>query len=637
MMRYMRENTAFVLGVIVFVVGAFIGTIFLVYGLTSSSGGSGGFQEGTVIAVVDGEGIAYDEFVGMYNNQVEFYRQFYPGLGLSELEERFQVKEKALKSLINSRLLLAEADRMGIEVSDDELRRKIEGTAIFQEGGYFDPARYRQVLAGSRLSPAEYEESQREEIMIDRVRAVIVDAARVTEAEAWESFRKERDKVRLNLLPLPIETYEGWVSATEEDVRKEFDADPEKYRRPERLRVASFSLRASDLDKDLSASEEELMEYHAAYEERYLAPRQVKASHVLFKAPEGTSPEEEEKLRERADFVHGKAVEGADFSALAKEFSQDASGPEGGGLGYFGRGDMVPAFEEAAFALEVGEVSDVVRSKFGFHVIKVEDIREAGMRPFEEVRAEVEKDFLADEKVRLVSERVEKVNEALFDDDFAAVAAAHGLEVERAERLTREDLLPGLGFRPDVSAVLFALEEGAVSEMYRQESDYHVFLVEGKTASYVPEFDEAEDEVRKDLLRSKMKSRALEESREMVKKLKGGSSLAVVAETVKSEVKATELFGRNDFVPDAGAGGEEFAEAFRLDAGEFGGPVAMAGTVWIFEVADFSAASRDDFDVEKAVIADRLRKEKQDLLFESWVRDLRAIRSVEVDKTLIGS
>ena len=128
MMRYMRENTAFVLGVIVFVVGAFIGTIFLVYGLTSSTGGSGGFQEGTVIAVVDGEGIAYEEFVGMYNNQVEFYRQFYPGLGLRELEERFQVKEKALNSLINSRLLLAEAAlALGmIEEARDQLEEVIE-------------------------------------------------------------------------------------------------------------------------------------------------------------------------------------------------------------------------------------------------------------------------------------------------------------------------------------------------------------------------------------------------------------------------------------------------------------------------------------------------------------------------------
>jgi peptidyl-prolyl cis-trans isomerase D len=637
MMRYMRENTAFVLGVIVFVVGAFIGTIFLVYGLTSSTGGPGAVQEGSVVATVDGEGIAYEQYVSVYNNQVEFYRQFYPGVGLSELEERFQVKEKALNSLINNRLLLAEAGRMGIEVSDDELRRKIEGTAIFQENGYFNPAKYRQILGGSRLSPAEYEESQRAEIMVDRVRAVIVDAARVTEAEVWESFRKEKDKVSLNLLPLAVETYEGWVSVTGDEVRKEFDADPEKYRRPERIRLAGFALRGSDFDEGLTASEEELKEYYAAYEERYQAPQQVKASHILFKVPEGSSPEEEKELRERAEFVLGKVAEGADFAALAKEFSQDSSGPEGGSLGYFGRGEMVPAFEEAAFALAPGEVSDVVRSQFGFHVIKVEDVREAGSRPFEDVRAEVEKALLADEKVRLVSERVEKVNEELFDDDFSVVAAANGLEVEMAERLTRDDPIPGLGFRPDISAALFALEEGAISEMYRQESDYHVFMIEEKKPSYVPEFEEAEDEVRRDLLLSKMKSRALDESRAMVKKLKGGSSLAAVAETAKSEVKTTELFGRSDFVGDAGAGGEEFAEAFRLKAGDFGGPVATDGTVWIFEVADFSEASREDFEEEKAAISERLRQEKQEVLFESWINDLRTIRSVEVDETLIGT
>jgi len=627
----MRENPALVLGVIVFVVGAFVGSIFLVYGLKSTGGG--GPREGTVVAVVEGEEISYGEYLNTYNNQVDFYRQFYPSLSLSEIEERFGLKERALDTLVSSRLLLKEAEGMGLKISDEELRLKIEETAAFHEGGRFDPARYRQVLAASRVTPQAYEDSQRAELLLEKVRAVVSDAAQVTEEEVREVFRKERDKVRLTLLPLPVGNYRSWVTVTEDELLSRFEESKEAYTRPERIRLAYLSVSPADFEGVVAPTEEELKGSYEENQDSYERPEQVRARHILIKVPEGASEEDENAMRERMEYVLEKVQEGADFAELAREFSQDGSGPSGGDLGYFGRGQMVPAFEETAFSLSAGEVSGVVRTEFGFHVIKVEDVREAGLQSFEDVRETVEEEFRRTEIERRASELAELINDELFDGDFTAVAETHGLEVKRAERITREDLLPGLGFRPDVSQALFELEKGEVSQTYRERGDYYVYLVEEKTPSYLPDFEEARGEIREDFIGEKASGKAREEAESLLGRVRGGLSFQEAADSVKVELKETALFGQSGFVPEAAAAGEAFAGAFRLSEGEFGGPLMAGDVVWLFRVAELEAAPEEDYAGVQDNLRTRLRKEKQDLLFESWLRQLREVRSVEIDET----
>jgi peptidyl-prolyl cis-trans isomerase D len=634
MMRHMRDNPALILGVIVFVVGAFIGSIFLVYGL-KSTGSIGGPSGGSVVAVVEGEDILYTDYLNAYNNQANFFRQFYPSLSLGELEERFQLKQTALDTLVNSRLLLREAEGMGLQASDEELRMKIEGTPMFQEGGRFSNDTYRQALASSRITPTAYEESQRSGLLIDKIRALVTDSVRISEEETREAFGRERDKVRLALLSLPVENYRGWVSVTEEEVEARFEEDPEKYRRPERIRLAYLSLGEKNISDSLIPSEEDLKAYYEENEESYRRPEQVRARHILIKVPEGASAEEEAGLRERIDFVLAKVREGADFAGLAGEFSQDGSGPAGGDLGYFERGQMVPAFDEAAFSLDAGEVSDVVRTEFGFHVIMVEDVREAGSESFDEAREKVEEAWRTEESQERLSLLVGKVNDELFDEEFETVAETYGLEVRRAERLTPDDLLPGLGFRPDVSRALFALEEGEVSDVYRQPGgDYYTYLIEEKKADYLPDLEEAEAEVRAELVGEKVIARAREESRSLLDRIRGGVSLEEAASAVKGKIQETALFTRNGFVPEAGGSGEIFGGAFRLGEGEFGGPAVSGDKVWVYRVEEVSTALDEEFAEEKKDLAARLRKEKQDQLFESWLRQLRELRSVEIDESL---
>lgn len=636
MMRFMREKPVFVLGVIIFVVGAFVGTIFLVYGMQSGGGGSGP-TERSVIAVVEGVEIPYSEYAGIYSNQIEFYRQFYPEMGATELEKRFMLKEKALEAMVNSRLLLAEAERMEVVVGDVELRRKIENNELFQENGRFSDVKYRQILSASRISPADFEESQRAELLASKVRAIVSDAGKVTEAEVWEDFRREKEKVRLRLLPLEVETYRGWVSTTDDEVRSRFEDNAGEYRRPDRIHAEYLAIESASLEKEVELSEEALKEYYDLNLDDFRTPPQIRARHILIRVPEGSSAEREGELRERAVFVREKALEGADFAELAKEFSQDSTGTTGGDLGWFGRGQMVPPFDEAAFALQAGEVSDVVRTQYGFHVIKVEEAREEGAQAFEDVRITLEEGYRKQEARDLAAMTAEQVSDELLDAEFAEVAEKFGLEVKRVDRLTRDALLPGMGYRPEVSSDLFSLDEGQISEIYRQERDYYVFRIAKKTLSYIPGFEEAEGEVREKVIGEKAEEKARKEAQSMIGKLRGGAEMKSVASMVKGEVLETGFFGRAGFVLEAGVQGETFAEAFRAGEGRYGGPVSAGGKVWIFQVKEMQPASEEEFAQVREERAAKLGRDKKDRIFESWLENLRGIRSVEIDETLLGT
>jgi len=635
MMRFIRNNAVFVLVVVIFIVAVFIGTIFLVWGRGSMSSSS---SERSVAAWVGSAEIPYADFVKTYDSRLEFYRRFYPNVGAAELEKRFKVRKGALDAAIARRLLLDEAGRLGLTATDEEVGRRVRETASFQENGAFDPKKYREVLAASGITPALYEEDVRGELLAGKVRTVVQEPVRVSEAEAYEEFRRDKEKVRLALviLPSPAPPAGGTVAA--DRLRRAYDADPAKYTLPERAQFACAAVLARDVPPPPAAAEDELRRYFEENATEFRIQKGVRARHILFKLAEGAPAEEEKKIRERAEFVLGKAKGGADFAALAKEFSQDPSGPAGGDLGWFTAGQMVPEFEQAAFSLGKGQVSDLVRTQFGLHVIKVEEVREAGSPAFEQVRAQVAARAAAAALRAAVAERVEQVNDALADGEFDAAAAKFGLTVQTTGLVPREGPLPGPAARPDVAESLFGLGEGEVSEFIRQGEDFWVYKVLAKRASSVPSFEEARAQVERELLAEDARQRALGEAKLRLEDLRRGEKPETLAARLKGETRETAFFSQREFVAEAGVKGEIFVEAFGLEAGALGGPVAAPdGRVLIYRVAARLPASREAFALEKAAVIERLRSAKKDRLFEAWLEDLRRVRSVKINTQLVGT
>jgi peptidyl-prolyl cis-trans isomerase D len=615
------------------IVGVFIGTIFLVWG----RGGSGSSTaERSVAAWVGTAEVPYAEFVRAYDSRLEFYRRFYPGISTDELEKRFRVKKGALDSTIGRRLLLDEARRMGLVVSDEEIAGKVRETPAFQENGAFDPKKYREVLAASGIKTMLYEEDVRGELLAAKVRALVQEAVQVPEAEAFEEFKREKEKLRLALVILPAAAPATGATVPLEQVRRAFDADPAKYTRPERAKFAYAAILAKDF-APAPASDADLRDYFEKNPGEFKTERSVHARHILFRLAEGAPADEEKKIRERAQFVLEKARSGADFAALAREFSQDSSGPAGGDLGWFAAGQMVPAFEKAAFALGKGKVSDLVRTQFGLHIIKVEETREAGAPTFEQARADVARKVGAVAARAAIASRVEQINDALGTSELEAVAAKFGLTLHTTELVPREGPLPGPAARPETADSLFALPEGEVSQLLRQGDDYWVYKMMTKRPSSVPSFEEARADVERDLLAAQALERSLNEGRLRLADLKRGEDPKSLAARSKGELRETAFFTQRDFVAEAGIKGELLQGAFSLEIGAFGGPVAAPdGRVILYRVDGRLPATREAFLADKDAVATKLRSAKRDQYFESWMEDLRRVRAVKINDALVG-
>jgi len=634
MMRFIRGNAVFVLVVVILIVGVFIGTIFLVWGRGDTSSSQ---SERSIAAWVGAAEIPYAEYLRAHDSRLEFYRRFYPGIPANDLESRFRIKKGALDSAIGRRLLLDEARRMGLVVGDEEIASKVRETAAFQNNGVFDPQKYRDVLVSSGIKTVAYEDDVRGELLAGKVRALVQEPVQIAETEAFAEFRREKEQVRLALLVLPPTAPVVGATVPLQDARRVFDADPARYNRPERASFSYATVFARDFQPAAPATAAELLSYYEQNAAEFRTERSVHARHILFRLAEDAAPGEEKKIQERAQFVLDKAKAGTDFAALAREFSQDTAGPAGGDLGWFSAGQMVPAFEQAALALSKGQVSDLVRTQFGFHIIKVEETREAGTPAFEQSRADVARKFAAAAARAAVASRVEQVNDALDAGEFEAIVAKFGMTVRTTDLLPREGPLPGPAARPEVIESLFALAEGEVSQLLRQGDDYWVYKVLAKRPAAVPSFEEARADVERDLLGEQSRERSLGAGRLRLEELRRGEKLQSIAAQARGEVRETAFFTQRDFVAAAGIKGELLQQAFSLEAGSFGGPVvAPDGRVVIYRIDGKLPVTREAFLAEKDSLVARLRTAKRDQYFESWLADLRRVSAVKINEALVG-
>ncbi|MCA1650568.1 MAG: SurA N-terminal domain-containing protein [Acidobacteria bacterium] len=323
-----------------------------------------------VVASVEGREITVSRFRRMYQQQMQAYRSAYGANMDEKLLKQLGIDQRIVQQMIEEEAALAEAKRLGISASDVEVRERILALPAFQENGQFiGDQRYRQLLQMQNppMRPADFEDQVRRGITVEKLNGALTDWITVGDGELDAEFRRRNEKVKLAVINFPADKFRDAAAATDAEVAAHFEQHKEQYRLPEKRKVRYALVDAQAMRERVQIQPRDVQRSYEENQQQYSTPEQVRASHILLK----TEGKDEAVVKKQAEDLLAKVKVGADFAALATKFSEDeASSKKGGDLDFFGKGQMVPEFENAAFAMEPGQISDLVKTQFGFHIIK---------------------------------------------------------------------------------------------------------------------------------------------------------------------------------------------------------------------------------------------------------------------------
>jgi peptidyl-prolyl cis-trans isomerase D len=624
MLKYFRDRKS--LG---YVVGAMLlGLVilaFIAFYIPDFLNATGATSSGEV-AWIDGTPITSQEFLRSYRAQEQQYRTQLGSQFSPDLMRQLGFDNLVLRQLVQNQILLLEAQRQGLSVTDQEISEFIVSFPAFQSDGKFiGREAYLSFLAQRSLSASQFEQQMREDLMVQKLQSLVTDGVVVSDAELEEEYRRRNEKLHLEYAFVPKSEFEAQVQVTDEDARSYFDSDPKKFERPVQRKVRFITLTPQLFATAVSVSDREIERYYQQNSSRYETGDQVAASHILFK----TGPEvDEEAVRKKAEAVLVQAKAGADFAELARKHSEDTSAENGGDLGLFGRGQMVPEFEAAAFALQEGQVSDLVRSTYGFHIIKLNGRQAAFVRPLDTVRDEI-RSTLTQEKARgkmeeAVASAAEKLRVSGSVDTLSAEYPV--LVPQETAFFGRGDTLPQLGNSPEATKAAFENEVGKVSSSIRLGSGYAFLQVLEERPAGIPEFEEVKEQARNQLKERKVMDLARAKAEALRETL-----LSEGPEKAGIELLSTESFFRGGQLPEAGRSPAVNARAFSLADGELSLPLSADNGFVLVRVLSKSGFNPADFSAQKPDFLEQMANEERLKVWNAFVESLTARYEVRVD------
>lgn len=417
----------------------------------------------SALAKVAGESVTQQEFDAAVRGRLDQLRSMMGAQFDPQLFDTPAMRKAVLDEIINTRLIAAEASKNYFSASDDLLRTTIQAIPAVQENGRFSNARYRDALAAQGMTPVMFEAQLRRDLALQQVLGPVAQSAVVPEAVMDRLVAAATERREIQMLRFAAADYRAKVEVTDDDVKAYYEVNRSRFQLPERVDAQYVVLDQNAVTPNISVSDEDIKAYYEQNQARYRQEEQRRASHILVAVESGASEAAREEARKKAQALAEQAkAPNADFAKLARENSQDpGSAGNGGDLDWFGRGMMVKPFEDAAFALKEGEVSEVVPTDYGFHIIKLTGVRPAVVKPLAEVRNEIVEEIKQQQAARRFAEAAEQFTNLVYEqsDTLEPAAQKFGLKIQEAQGIGRSGQ-PGndvLG-NPKVAQALFSEE-----------------------------------------------------------------------------------------------------------------------------------------------------------------------------------
>lgn len=639
MLKVMRDSFQHLKWILVLVIAVFIlGFVLIDTGLQGGAPTEAGYA-----AKVNGETVPISEFNRSLFFANQQYQSMYGQQMTPEMLASMGIPRRVMDSLIDETLLLQEARELGLAATDEEIRKEILEIPVLNPGGKFVGTELYQTYVRDRLgypSAAAFERVLARGITLRKMENALQSAVVVTPQQAEEEFRRRNENVKIRYALYPAERALTTVSVTPAEVEAYYRANSSRYAHPQQKNVKYLLADLARIRAEINLTDAQLRERYQQNREQYRTGEAVQASHILIKTEENATPQQIEQARTKANALLQQIRGGADFATLARQNSGDpSSAANGGDLGFFESGQMVPEFEQTAFAQNVGEVSEPVKTQYGFHIIKTTAKRPSGYRSFEEVRSEIQPAMIDETAKAQARDRINRVltqlraNQPKSEADLRALANEY-VNFNDAGWFGKNDAIEGLGRMPQLNAWAFGAETGALGEVMETQRGFLVPYLVGSREAGISPLAEIRERVENDARLAKAREVA---KGEIQKAMSGGADLTTVASNLGvTAVEAT--VSREGFVTGlTGALKPLVNQAFQSKVGQRGGPVVVDQGALAFEVTEKTEYDPAQFTAQKEFLIDQLRRRASSALRVSLLAKLRKDADVTVNSSLLGS
>ena len=595
-----------------------------------------GAANNAVVAEVEGREVTAAQFRRVYQQQMQAYRSSYGGNIDERLMKQLGVDQRIVQQLIEEEAALAEAGRLGIRASDAEVRERILSLPAFQENGQFiGDTRYRQLLRMQNppMRPDEFESQVRRGIVVEKLQAALTGWQTIGDAEVAKEFARRNEKVKLAVLSFPADKFREGITPSDAEIAKYFEDHKETFRVPEKRKIRFLTVDQESFRAKETVSGQQIERHYNENIQQYSTPEQVRASHILLK----TDGKDDAAVKKQAGEILAKAKGGADFAELAKKYSQDESNAaKGGDLDYFGRGQMVPEFDAAAFSMQPGQISDLVKTQYGYHIIKMVDKKAATQRPLSEVRAQIEDQLKWEQAQAQAQKTADDIAKDLKKPaDFDPVARRHGLQVTESGFFQQDEPIAGIGMAPSVAQQAFTMQVGDVSDAIRTQQGFAFITVLARQDPYVPKVDEVKNKVRDALVKEKSIEAARQKAASLTPTLKAGD-FEKAAKSAGLEVKTTDLIARGANVADIGISPAVDAAAFTLPVNGVSDPIVTDNGAAVVKVLEKNNAAAGEFDKQKEQLKTELLNERKQRFYASYMANARKRMNIKINRDTIA-
>jgi peptidyl-prolyl cis-trans isomerase D len=590
------------------------------------------------VATVNNTEISFTAYQRSYERAVDNFSQQFGGSIPKGLLDNIGMKNQVLNQMIQTELLRQGGRKMGLSTSQLSTREKIKTMPVFQENGIFSMKRYEEILSQNRTNPSSFEADLQSDLLTQRVSSVINDFSMVTDSAVQALIDYGEEKIKLDYVVLNSDDFLDKITVEDQALTEWYKGMQDNYKSEPTIRIKYLFFKYDD-DIDQVVLENGVAS--AQYDNEkdlYETPEKRRARHILFKVTDQNDERLKKEVKEKAAKVLALAKKGEDFAALAQEYSEDQTKTKGGDLGFFGRGQMVKSFDEAVFSMTEGQISELVESPFGYHVIKLETIKPMMTRSFESVENEITTRLKKEKAVGYTFQRASTAYE-----DIIRAGSIDKYEAEKKAPVVQSDYFPRNSPPPSISTDiqlkenLLSLNKGELSSLIKLDNGYSIVFIDDVKEPEVPKLEDIRQRVEKDYKKEKAVEMTAKAAETLLKDALAKNKLSEAATVLNLKATQSEFIKRSAMQSNANPPAQVAQDAFQLPGSQTlpKEAITIGEKYYIYQIIDRQQKSAEISEEQRKQAEQQLLSEIQNRNLSNWLSHLERNSKIWTNQNLL--